>query len=122
MIDFIRLDHILISIPPAATKAARSFYAEALQLKEIPGNHPRGAIWFTIAGIELHIREEEGHPIHSSRHPAFEVANLDAAKHFLQEQQVTVTLSSDIDGRDRCFFLDPWGNRFELIEYNKKEI
>lgn len=120
MIDFLRLDHILISIPPETTEAARRFYSETLELKEISGNHPGGPMWFSIADIELHIREEKDHPVNSGRHPAFEVANLEAAKQFLIKKQITVTFSSDINGRDRCFFRDPWGNRFELIEYNNK--
>lgn len=119
MISFKRLDHILITIPPGTRHDAKKFYAEVLGLNNIEGNHPNGAIWLTIADIELHIREEENHPVNSSRHPAFEVDDLDAAKLFLQKQSIPLSYSTDIDGRERCFFRDPWGNRFELIEYLK---
>ncbi|MEI6950613.1 VOC family protein [Paraflavisolibacter sp. H34] len=119
MIHFKRLDHLLISIPPGATEAARQFYAGVLELEEIPGSHPRGAIWFTIADIELHVREEAGGN-ESSRHPAFEVADLEQAKAFLLSKKVPVTYSSEIDGRNRCFFRDPFGNRFELIEFHQR--
>lgn len=113
------IDHILITIPHEAKEAARQFYAEVLQLKEIPGNHPRGAIWFEMGGIQLHLREEDGHQSHSDRHPAFIVSDLMQAKFFLKEKQVAISYSSEIEGRERCFFRDPFGNRFELIEYIK---
>lgn len=121
MITFKRLDHVLITIPEGQTKAARNFYRMVLELKEIPGQHPRGAIWFTIGDIELHITEEPGNS-NSDRHPAFEVANLNEAKLFLKKKNVEIELSSEILGRQRCFFRDPFGNRFELIEFNAEFI
>ena len=122
MIDFKRLDNILISIPPGTKSEAMLFYTKVLKLKEIPGNHPRGAVWFEIGDIQLHIREEEGHLISSDRHAAFEVGDLSEAKHFLEQQNIIISYSSEIEGRNRCFFRDPFGNRFELIEYKKKPL
>ncbi|MFC3357065.1 hypothetical protein [Sphingobacterium zeae] len=81
------------------------------------GDHPKGALWFDIADVQLHVREEEMHHPHSDRHPAFEVARLAEAMEFLQKQQIEITYSTVIEGRERCFFRDPFGNRFELIEY-----
>lgn len=120
MLDLIRLDHLLIIIPPGPKKAARQFYTEVLHLKEVPGMHPRGAIWFEMADIQLHLREEEGHKTTSDRHPAFVVPILEAAIKFLERQAIPVSYSSEINGRERCFFRDPWGNRYELIEYKEK--
>lgn len=117
MIEFERLDHVLITIPPNAREAARHFYTEKLKLKEIPGDHPHGAIWIQLGSIELHIREEEGHQDNSARHPALVVKDLAAAKSLLQKAHIDISYSSKIEGRDRCFFRDPWGNRFELIEF-----
>ncbi|WP_291914989.1 VOC family protein [Chitinophaga sp. CB10] len=122
MIDFKRLDHILISVPPGSKEAARKFYTEVLRLKEIPGDHPRGAVWFEIADVQLHIREEEGHNPRSDRHPAFEVKDIQEAKNYLEKLHIPISYSSEITGRDRCFFRDPWGNRFELIEFDKENV
>ena len=118
MILFKRIDHILISIPPGKTEEARRFYTDMLGLSEIPGNHPKGAIWFNMGDIQLHVREEAGSN-YSDRHPAFEVDDLAAAEFFLKNNNITISYSSEIDGRGRCFFRDPFGNRFELLEYNK---
>lgn len=112
-----RLDHLLITIPENCTEKARRFYTQTLQLKEVPGKHPHGAVWIQMGDIELHIREEKGHQDSSARHPALVVENLSQAKAFLQKQGIALSYSSVIEGRDRCFFRDPWGNRFELIEY-----
>ena len=111
-----RVDHILITIPQGKTGEARRFYGETLGLTEIAGNHPKGAIWFTMADIQLHVREEAGGN-YSDRHPAFEVDNLAAAEQFLKDAGIAIAYSSEIDGRGRCFFRDPFGNRFELLEY-----
>lgn len=117
MIRFRRLDHVLISVPPDAKEPARQFYRDILQLEEIPGDHPRGAVWFRAGDIELHIREEQGHNPHSDRHAAFEVEDLGAVKAFLETRKVPVSYSTPINGRERFFFRDPWGNRFELLAY-----
>ena len=119
MIEIKHLDHILITIPPHSREEARRFYTETLLLKEVPGNHPNGAIWVQLGNIELHIREEEIHQSNSARHPGLVVKDLDKAKAFLKKEDIDVSYSSAIEGRDRCFFRDPWGNRFELIEFAK---
>ncbi|QMW00396.1 VOC family protein [Spirosoma foliorum] len=116
MIQFIRLDHVLICIPEGTTAQAREFYRDVLGLEEIPGEHPSGAIWFKIADIQIHLREEAGGN-YSKRHPAFEVANLTEAKQSLISKGLAIEYSSEIDGRERCFFRDPFDNRIELIEF-----
>ncbi|AUD04496.1 VOC family protein [Spirosoma pollinicola] len=116
MIQFSRLDHILVSIPEGKTREARAFYSGVLGLAEIPGDHPGGAIWFQVADIQLHLREEAGGS-ESLRHPAFEVKNLDAARQELEQKGVSISYSSDIDGRKRFFIRDPFGNRMEFLEF-----
>lgn len=116
MIQFKRLDHILLPIPDGKTAEARAFYGEVLGLTEIEGGHPHGAIWFAIADIQVHLREEAAGPL-SSRHPAFEIVGLEQARQALIQKGVSISYSSDIDGRQRFFIRDPFGNRIEFIEY-----
>ena len=115
-IQFTRLDHVLMGIPEGQTAAARAFYTDVLGLQEIPGEHPGGAIWFQIADIQLHLREEAS-GTYSKRHPAFEVTNLEEAKQALRNNGVPLEYSSEIDGRQRFFFHDPFGNRIELMQF-----
>jgi catechol 2,3-dioxygenase-like lactoylglutathione lyase family enzyme len=117
MINFKRIDHVLVCIPMGEREAAQHFYANTLGLSEVPGEHPNGALWFEIGEAELHIREEDAYPGISGRHAAFEVDNLLEARRCLEDKGVEIAYSSVISGRDRCFFRDPWGNRFELIEF-----
>ncbi len=119
MIQFKRLDHVLMGIPEGATAQAREFYGGVLGLSEIPGNHPNGAIWFRIADIQLHLREETPGP-YSKRHPAFEVASLDEAKRALLDRGLALEQASEIDGRARVFFHDPFANRIELLQFIEK--
>jgi len=116
MIHFKRLDHILISVPEGKLQDARTFYSQVLGLTEIAGGHPHNAIWFNIADIQLHIREEPTGPV-SARHPAFEIANIDEARQELERKDVPISYSSDIDGRQRFFIRDPFDNRIEFLEY-----
>lgn len=116
-IKFKRLDHLLITIPEGEKENAKAFYSGLLQLEEIPGKYPKGAIWYRIGDVQLHIREEKEVPV-SVRHPAFEVEGLDQARQFLKIKNIEVLSADVIDGRDRCFFRDPFGNRFELLSYH----
>jgi catechol 2,3-dioxygenase-like lactoylglutathione lyase family enzyme len=116
MIHFKRLDHILISIPEGKKEEARTFYRDVLGLEEIPGEHPGAALWFSIADIQLHFREEPP-GIYSKRHPAFEITNLAEAKKELESHGIELTYSSEIDGRQRFFFHDPFENRIELLQF-----
>ena len=120
MIQFVRLDHVLLCIPEGKKDEARAFYSQVLGLDEIPGNHPSGAMWFQIADIQLHIREEAGGN-YSKRHPAFEVANLIEAKQALTAKGLAIEYSSEIDGRQRFFFRDPFDNRIELLQFVDKQ-
>ena len=120
MIQFVRFDHLLLSIPPGASQAAQAFYGGLLRLPELPGPHPSGALWFQAGDVQLHVREEviaslESAP--SNRHPAFEVANLSEVRAWLTAQGVALEAASPIDGRQRFFFRDPFGNRLELLQF-----
>lgn len=118
MIEIKNIDHYTVSFPEGKEEQARYFYKEVLQLVEIP-NLVSKAIWFKIGDIELHVSKEDVEQPISSRHAAFVVENLEEIKGFLKQNHVDIQYSSVIEGRDRCFFRDPFGNRFELIEYDK---
>lgn len=107
----------MLCVPQGAKEEARRFYGQLLGLQEIAGDHPRNAMWFEIADIQLHIREEEqGGPL-SERHLAFEVGDLEEAELYLRRKGIPIAYSSDIGGRKRFFFRDPFGNRIELLYY-----
>ncbi|MCC8427192.1 VOC family protein [Mucilaginibacter sp. UR6-11] len=119
MVNFKRTDHINICVAPAELEAARKFYADVLGLQQIsrpdhifitPG------YWFIISDIQLHIGVEP--PVgRTFRHTAFEVTSLAAARRHLEANSIRIDEEPVIEGRNRFTFLDPFGNRMELLEY-----
>jgi catechol 2,3-dioxygenase-like lactoylglutathione lyase family enzyme len=116
MIDFKRIDHVQISIPKGKEDEARTFYTDILGLKEIPkpaSLMPNGGLWYQVADIELHLGIEQ--EIITRRHPAFEIADVAAARALL-EDKVKIVEEPFIPGRTRFAFLDPFGNKIELLQ------
>ena len=118
MINFKRLDHIQICIPVGKENEARKFYTDIIGLSEIPKPEvlkANGGLWYQLADIQLHIGTE--HELNSSkRHPAFEVDDLNKAKMHLAENGVKIKDEIQIPGCKRFSFIDPFGNRIELLE------
>jgi catechol 2,3-dioxygenase-like lactoylglutathione lyase family enzyme len=117
-IDFKRVDHIMLCIPKGTEEEARKFYSDVLGLEELTDLGyplPKGAIWYQLGDIQLHIRPEENHQL-SKRHPAFEVGNLEESRKLLEDNGVAIKNETPIPGRIRFSFRDPFGNNIELIE------
>lgn len=113
-----RLDHVQVCIPSGEEEKARQFYGGILGLEEIekPDELKRdGGMWYSVAGIQLHISIEEPH-ITSKHHPAFEVEDLDGIRSYLPQQGVRIREEVGTPGMERLSFFDPFGNRIELIE------
>jgi catechol 2,3-dioxygenase-like lactoylglutathione lyase family enzyme len=120
-INFIRIDHIQLTIPPNSEEEARKFYSGLLGLEEIPkpdSLKASGGVWFKIAGGELHLGTETAR-VKTKAHPAFEVNNIDEIKDHLLQNGAKIKDEIPIPGRQRFSFKDPFGNRIELLEYEK---
>jgi len=118
MIHFKRLDHIQICIPKGKENEARQFYTDIIGLTEIPKPKAliaNGGLWYQLADIQFHIGTEN-EINKSKRHPAFEISNLDDAKKYLIQQGVTLKEEIEIPGQKRFSFIDPFGNRIELLQ------
>lgn len=116
MLKLKKIDHITVNYPEGKAEVAVHFYKNILKLNEIP-SLVTNAVWFRMGEIELHVSAGDIENKLSSRHAAFEVENLEAAETFLIENNIEIKYSSKIEGRERLFFRDPFGNRFELVEY-----
>jgi catechol 2,3-dioxygenase-like lactoylglutathione lyase family enzyme len=117
-INFQRIDHVQLCIPPDAEGRAREFYGGLLGLAEIEKPEPlraRGGLWFEIAGIQLHIGVERDQG-KSKRHPAFEVENVEAVRAYLEQNGVPTRDEIPLAGVKRFSLFDPFDNRIELIE------
>jgi catechol 2,3-dioxygenase-like lactoylglutathione lyase family enzyme len=118
MIDFIRADHFHICVAPERLEEAKTFYTKIIGLKliERPDHLFSGAgYWFNIGDVQLHIGVEP--PLAQSiRHTAFEVADITAARQLLEKHNVEIVEEPQIPGRTRFAFIDPFGNRMELLQ------
>lgn len=118
MIKFKRLDHVQICIPTGKENEARKFYTDIIGLKEIPkplNLIPNGGLWYQVADIQFHIGTEN-EINKSKRHPAFEIINLDESKKYLENLGVKIKEEIPIPGQERFSFIDPFGNRVELLQ------
>jgi len=118
MIDFKRADHIHICVPPERLEEARGFYTDVVGLKltRRPEVFRHPGYWFEIGDIGFHIGVEPG-LLNTSRHSAFEVTDIKAAREQLGSHGVKTYEEEKLADRERFFFLDPFGNRMELLQY-----
>ena len=117
-INFKRLDHIQICIPTGQENTARHFYTDIIGLKEIPKPKElikNGGLWYQLADIQFHIGTEN-EINKSKRHPAFEVTDILAARQHLEKNGVTIKEEIQVTGQMRFSFIDPFGNRIELLQ------
>ncbi len=118
MIEFIRADHIHICVPPERLEEAKQFYTDIIGLEQIDRpDHlfSNSGYWFDIGNIQLHIGVEPTLP-RSIRHTAFEVADIEAARALLVKNDVEIVEEPVLPGRTRFAFIDPFGNRMELLQ------
>ena len=122
MITFKRADHIHICVPPERLEEARHFYADIIGLKltQRPEVFVNPGYWFEIGDIGFHIGIELG-LVQTSRHSAFEVIDLAAARQQLEDNGVKTYEEERLPDRERFFFLDPFGNRMELLKYSSSK-
>jgi catechol 2,3-dioxygenase-like lactoylglutathione lyase family enzyme len=118
MIEFIHADHIHICVPPERLEEAKKFYVDIIGLEQIERPDKiflNAGYWFNIGNIQLHIGVE---PVlaRSIRHTAFEVADVAAARALLVKNNIEIVEEPIIPGRNRFAFIDPFGNRMELLQ------
>ncbi len=111
--------HVQLAMPPGQEEAASAFYAGALGMQQVPKpGHlaARGGCWFRGDGFELHLGVEEGFRASAKAHPAIRVEGLSALRTAMATAGADVTDDTQLEGHDRCYVRDPFGNRLELIE------
>jgi catechol 2,3-dioxygenase-like lactoylglutathione lyase family enzyme len=113
------LDHIQIAIPPSSEDRARAFYIDVLCLSEVPKPEHlihRGGVWLTGGKLNLHLGVDEGFTPALKAHPALLVENLADLIVRCEEHGFSVRTDTPLEGYDRVYVSDPFGNRIELME------
>jgi catechol 2,3-dioxygenase-like lactoylglutathione lyase family enzyme len=113
------LDHILLAMPKGQEEKARAFYTGLLGIPEVhkPTNlAARGGCWFEAGQLKVHLGIDPHFVPAQKAHPAFVVEGLAELIEILREAGCKVTEDEPLEGYDRKFVDDPFGNRIELLE------
>jgi catechol 2,3-dioxygenase-like lactoylglutathione lyase family enzyme len=116
-VSVIGIDHVQVSAPPGCEAEARRFYGRLLGMAELPKPEAirgRGGCWFAAGVQELHVGVEAGFAPAAKAHPGLVVSDLGAMRARLEAGGVAFEDDANIEGVDRLFVADPFGNRLEL--------
>lgn len=114
-----KIDHVQLAMPAGGEGDARTFYADLLGIseKQKPENLARrGGCWFEDGDLKIHLGVEAEFRPARKAHPALLVDDLPALVARLRAADVTVRDDEPLDGYQRVYVDDPFGNRLELME------
>jgi catechol 2,3-dioxygenase-like lactoylglutathione lyase family enzyme len=114
-----RLDHILLAMPAGREAEARKFYQGILGIPEAvkpPELAARGGCWFEAGELKVHLGVEKNFAPARKAHPAFIVDDLAGLTAVLTNAGYAIAHDKPLQGYNRIFVDDPFGNRIELME------
>jgi catechol 2,3-dioxygenase-like lactoylglutathione lyase family enzyme len=115
----IGIDHVQLAMPPGGESAAREFYQGLLGISEVskPSHLAgRGGCWFEQTGVKIHLGVENGFNPAKKAHPALLVDNLSLLVQTLKAAGYAITEDQPLEGYDRWYVNDPFGNRIEIMQ------
>ncbi len=115
----IALHHVLVSIPRGGEEAALGFYGDLLGLKQIPkptNLAKRGGAWFMTDTLQLHLGVDDSFVASTKSHVAFLVPDLAVLRSRLQAASVAIVEDEPLEGFDRFYVSDPFGNRVVCLQ------
>lgn len=113
------LDHVQLAMPAGREDDARAFYSGLLGLEEQlkPANlAKRGGCWFGRGALKVHLGVEDEFQPAKKAHPAFLVDDLTCLRKTLELAGCRVVEDELLEGYDRFYVYDPFGNRIELMQ------
>ena len=115
----IALDHVQIGMPESGEDDARRFYSGLLGFREIPKPEilaRRGGCWFERGQVRVHVGVEKEFSPARKAHPAFEVSDLNVLIETMERGGHLTRTDEPLEGWNRVYVDDPFGNRIELME------
>ena len=119
----VAIDHVQLAMPRGGEDAAQEFYEGLLGLPRVPKPphlEARGGCWFESDAVKIHLGVEQSGdgPFRPARkaHPALLVDGLPALVEQLRAAGRAVRDDDPLEGYDRVYVDDPFGNRIELME------
>src|SRR3954451_4658631 len=114
-----RIEHVQLAMPPGREHDAVEFYEGLLEIPQVPKPPhlaARGGCWFERGNLKVHLGVEKDFHAATKAHPAFIVSSIRILAGRLAEAGFTVVDDEPLDGYDRVYVSDPFGNRVELME------
>ena len=113
------IDHVQLAMPAGKEAEARGFYEGVLGIPEVPkppNLAKRGGCWFERGALKVHLGvENDFHPARKA-HPAFLTDDLSALKAHLVAAGYPLQTDEPLEGYERIYLNDPFGNRIELMQ------
>lgn len=113
------LDHVQLAMPKGREDEARHFYRDTLGIPEKPkpaNLAVRGGCWFESDVIRIHLGVEADFRAARKAHPALLVQNLNHFRDTLVRAGYVPRSDEPLEGYDRFYVDDPFGNRLEMLE------
>jgi len=115
----LRLDHVQLAMPAGGDESATAFYEGLLGIPRVakpPHLEVRGGCWFEDGDLKIHLGVDDDFRSARKAHPGLIVDDLVALVVRLAEGGVAVGLDQPLEGFERVYVDDPFGNRLELME------
>ena len=115
----VAIDHVQLAMPEGGEDRARAFYHDTLGIPELPKPPHlavRGGCWFERGALKVHLGVEADFRAARKAHPALLVDDLAALAATLAAGGYRVVVNEPLDGYDRLYVDDPFGNRIELLQ------
>jgi len=113
------IDHVQIAIPAGSEDEAQHFYVGVLGFAEVPkpsAQAARGGCWFERGPLKLHLGvDKDFHPA-TKAHVAFLTDDLQGLATRARDAGYRLAEDVPVEGYDRIFVFDPFGNRIELMQ------
>ena len=112
------IDHVQVAIPAGEEERARDFYGRVLGLQEVEKPEhlrKRGGLWFSLGTRQFHLGAEKNFTPARKAHPAFLVEDVGKLRHALESNGYKVVSDEPLEGYDRIYADDPFGNRLEFL-------
>jgi catechol 2,3-dioxygenase-like lactoylglutathione lyase family enzyme len=114
-----RLDHVQLAMPPGREDEAAAFYEGLLQIPRVPKPAhlaARGGCWFESDAVKVHLGIDTDFRPATRAHPAFIVDDVLPLANELAAAGYDVVDDEPLEGFDRVYVYDPFGNRIQLMQ------
>jgi len=118
MTGLLAYDHVQLAIPPGGEDRMRAFFVDLIGMVEVPKPDtlsPQGC-WFEAGAVALHIGVDPDFSPATKAHPAFLVSDLEGLRARLEGAGVACREDKPVEGYQRFFADDPFGNRLEFMQ------